>query len=160
MLEESKRSIKIENIEDEVLNGGVSGARDAISFLQSFHDNNSIDISSSIKEMEKILKSISPRTLNFIAVNEFYRKQIFSTVNKKTSNGKKEISNTTHLVAELISTVEERLNKSILSAKRIDVKTKRQKEKKIVLTFYKSSKNDIKKIFDLINLLIRVKNKL
>lgn len=156
MLEESTRNLKIENLEDEVVNGGVAGARKAISFLQSFSDNSS-DIQSIIKDMEKLLKSISPRTLNFIAKNDSYRKQILNWSKTRTQDGTKEITNTSQHVASLISDVDEKLNKSILIAKRIDVRRKREKEKKIVSDFYKSSKNDLKKIFDLQNHIIRAK---
>jgi hypothetical protein len=156
MLEESTKTIKLENIEDEVLNG-VAGARKAISFLQSLSDNSSPDIHSNIKNMENMLKSISSRTLNFIATNESYKKQIVNWTNQKTENGTKEMSSTSQSVAGLIADVEEKLNRSILSAKRSDVKLKRQHEKKIVSNFYKTNKNELKKIFDLQNLLIRAK---
>jgi hypothetical protein len=70
----------------------------------------------------------------------------------------KEITNTSQHVAGLISTVEEKLNKSIIEAKKADTKQKRQMEKNIVMNFYKSNKNELKKIFDLQNLLVRAKN--
>lgn len=157
MLEESSRNLKLENLEDEIINEGVAGARKAISFLQSFSDSSSSELHSIIKDMELTLKSISPRTLNFIAKNDSYKKQIVNWTKSKTHDGTKELSSTTQHVAGLISDVEEKLNKSILSAKRVDVKYKRQKEKKIVSDFYKSNKNDLKKIFDLQNLVIRAK---
>ena len=62
------------------------------------------------------------------------------------------------IVSGLISTVTEKLNKSILDAKKQDTKNKRQQEKKIVLDFYIGNKNELKKIFDLQNDIVDSKN--
>jgi hypothetical protein len=114
-------------------------------------------INSILSQAGSIFRTISPRTLNQIATNDTYKITIKAWNNLKVREGK-EITNTTSHVAGLISSVEEKLNKSILEAKKADTKQKRQMEKKIIMEFYKSNKNELKKIFDLQNLLVRAKN--
>lgn len=110
-----------------------------------------------LSQAGSIFRAISPRTLNQIATNDTYKITIKAWNNLKVREGK-EITNTTSHVAGLISSVEEKLNKSILEAKKADTRLKRQMEKKIIMEFYKSNKNELKKIFDLQNLLVRAKN--
>jgi hypothetical protein len=114
-------------------------------------------ITSLLSQAGSIFRTISPRTLNEIATNDTYKIAIKAWNNLKVREGK-EITNTSQHVAGLISTVEEKLNKSILEAKKADTKQKRQMEKNIIMNFYKSNKNELKKIFDLQNLLVRAKN--
>lgn len=160
------KTLHLKHIEEEVLNGGLAGTKNAISFLKSLHDmivdNNAYtrqeadEMESLFTQAESTFKSISAKTLNKIALNSTYRIEI-KTWNKSRVREGKEIENTSKHVASLITNVEEKLNKSILEAKRSDTKIKRQQEKKIVMEFYKTNKNELKKIFDLQNLLIRAK---
>jgi hypothetical protein len=53
--------------------------------------------------------------------------------------------------------MEDKLNKAILEAKKSDTKKKRQQEKNIVMRWYRSNINDLKKIFDLHNLIVEAK---
>lgn len=115
------------------------------------------DLNSILSQAGSLFRTISPRTLNMIATNDTYKIAIKAWNNLKVREGK-EITNTSQHVAGLISTVEEKLNKSILEAKKADTKQKRQQEKKIIMDFYQSNKNELKKIFDLQNLLVRAKN--
>ena len=110
-----------------------------------------------LSQAGSLFRTISPRTMNQIATNDTYKITIKAWNNLKVREGK-EITNTTSHVAGLISSVEEKLNKSILEAKKADTKQKRQMEKKLIMEFYKSNKNELKKIFDLQNLLVRAKN--
>ena len=110
-----------------------------------------------LRQAGSLFRTISPRTMNEIATNDTYKITIKAWNNLKVREGK-EITNTAAHVAGLISSVEEKLNKSILEAKKADTKAKRQQEKKIIMDFYKSNKNELKKIFDLQNLLVRAKN--
>ena len=110
-----------------------------------------------LSQAGSLFRTISPRTMNLIATNDTYKITIKAWNNLKVREGK-EITNTSSHVAGLISSVEEKLNKSILEAKKADTKQKRQMEKKIIMEFYKSNKNELKKIFDLQNLLVRAKN--
>lgn len=115
------------------------------------------ELNSILSQAGSIFRTISPRTLNTIATNDTYKIAIKAWNNLKVREGK-EITNTSQHVAGLLATVEEKLNKAILEAKKADTKQKRQQEKKIVMDFYQSNKNDLKKIFDLQNLLVRAKN--
>jgi len=110
-----------------------------------------------LSQAGSLFRTISPRTMNFIASNDTYKIAIKAWNNLKVRGGQ-EITNTTQHVAGLIATMEEKLNKSIIEAKKADTKKKREMEKKIVMDFYKTNKNELKKIFDLQNLLVRAKN--
>ena len=110
-----------------------------------------------LSQAGSLFRTISPRTLNQIATNDTYKITIKAWNNLKVREGK-EITNTTSHVAGLISSVEEKLNKSILEAKKADTRQKREMEKKIIIGFYRANKNELKKIFDLQNLLVRAKN--
>lgn len=103
-----------------------------------------------------LFRSISARTLNEIAVNDTYKIQIKAWNNLKVREGE-EIKNTAAHVQGLILAVEQKLNKAILEAKKADTKQKREKEKAIVLGWYRANRNELKKILDLQNLLIQAK---
>jgi len=110
-----------------------------------------------LSQAGNLFRTISPRTLNMIASNDTYKIQIKAWNNSKVREGT-EITNTSEHVAGLIRSIEDKLNKSILEAKKEDTRRKRQMEKNIVMTFYKQNKNELKKIFDLQNLLVKAKN--
>jgi hypothetical protein len=114
------------------------------------------EITSILSEAGSLFRQISSRTLNEIAVNDTYKTQIKAWNNLKVREGK-EITNTATHVQGLILSIEERMNKSIAEAKKQDTKLKRQKEKTIVVGWYKANRNELKKIFDLQNLLVRAK---
>ena len=114
-------------------------------------------MTSILSQAGSLFRTISSRTLNTIAANDSYKIQIKAWNNLKVREGK-EITNTTAHVAGLIAAVEEKMNKSILEAKKADTRQKREMEKKIVVGFYKDNKNELKKILDLQNLLVRAKN--
>ncbi len=123
----------------------------------TFTLNETKELNAILSQAGSLFRTISPRTMNEIATNDTYKVTIKAWNNLKVREGK-EITNTAQHVAGLIGNVEERLNKSILEAKKADTKLKRQQEKKIVIGFYTSNKNELKKIFDLQNLLVRAKN--
>jgi hypothetical protein len=114
------------------------------------------ELTSILSQAGSLFRTISPRTLNEIATNDVYKITIKAWNNLKVREGK-EITNTTQHVTGLILSVEDKLNKSILEAKKADTKRKRQMEKTIVMNFYKNNRNELKKIFDLQNLLVRAK---
>ena len=103
-----------------------------------------------------LFRTISARTLNEIATNDTYKIQIKTWNNSKVREGQ-EIKNTAAHVQGLILSIEAKLNKSISEAKKEDTKRKRQQEKTIVMNWYKANKNELKKIFDLQNLLVDAK---
>jgi hypothetical protein len=115
------------------------------------------EITSILSQAGSLFRTISPRTMNEIATNDTYKIEIKAWNNLKVREGK-EIKDTASHVTGLILRVEEKLNKSILEAKKADTRQKREKEKTIVLNFYKNNRNELKKIFDLQNLLVRAKN--
>ena len=160
--------MKLDHLEDEVINGGLEGSKRILSFLQSHvdsHSNRSDGFMSRMSDAEKkkmsaivksaneTLRTISTRTLNMISSNKTYKSQIRDW---QKTHGKS--INTKTSVAGLISNVEAKLNKSIVSSKRGDTRRKRELEKKIVMTFYKNNKDEIKKIFDLQNLIVQAKS--
>lgn len=160
--------MKLEHLEDEVINGGLAGSKRILSFLQSHvdsHTNRSDGFISKMSDAEKkklnsliknandALRSISTRTLNMISSNNTYKSHVRDW---QKTHGKS--INTKTSVAGLISNVESKLNKSIVSSKRGDTRRKRELEKKIVMTFYKNNKDEIRKIFDLQNLIIQAKS--
>jgi hypothetical protein len=110
-----------------------------------------------LSEAGKLFRTISPRVLGMIATNDTYKIAIKAWHNTKVRQGK-EIENTSQHVAGLISTVEEKLNRAILDSKKADTKRKRELEKQVIMNFYRTNKNELKKIFDLQNLLVRAKN--
>ena len=115
------------------------------------------ELNSILSQAGTLFRTISARTLNEIATTETYKIQIKAWNNLKVREGK-EISNTSAHVQGLILEIEKKLNKNITDAKKADTKAKRQQEKNIVMRFYTSNKNELKKIFDLQNLLTRAKN--
>lgn len=110
-----------------------------------------------LSEAGTLFRTISPRVLGEIATNDNYKVTIKAWNNLKVREGKV-ISNTTQHVQGLIATVEEKMNKAIIEAKKADTKRKRELEKRIVVGFFKANKNELKKIFDLQNLLVRAKD--
>jgi hypothetical protein len=115
------------------------------------------ELNSILSQAGTLFRTISARTLNEIATNDTYKIQIKAWNNSKVREGQ-EITNTTAHVQGLILEVERKLNKNITDAKKADTKAKRQQEKNIVMRFYTSNKNELKKIFDLQNLLTKAKN--
>ena len=122
----------------------------------TFTEKETEELTSILSEAGSLFRQISPRTMNEIEVNDSYKTQIKAWNNLKVREGK-EITNTATHVQQLILSIEEKMNKSIAEAKKQDTKLKRQKEKTIVVGWYKANRNELKKIFDLQNLLTRAK---
>ena len=123
----------------------------------TFTKSETDEITSILSEAGALFRQISPRTLNIIATNDTYKIPIKTWNNSKVREGQ-EITNTSSHTQGLILWMEEKLNKEILAAKREDTRKKRTQEKNIVMSFYKQNKNELKKIFDLQNLLVKAKN--
>ena len=114
-------------------------------------------INSILSQAGSLFRTISPRTLNEISTNETYKIQIKAWNNSKVRNNEK-ITNTVSHVKDLILSIEEKLNKNLGDARKEDTRLKRAQEKTIVMNFYKSNKDELKKIFDLQNLLVDAKH--
>lgn len=113
-------------------------------------------INAILTQAGNLFRTISARTLNEIATNDAYKIQIKAWNNSKVREGQA-ITNTANHVKGLILSIEERMNKSIAEAKKADTKANREREKTIVLGWYKANKDELKKIFDLQNLIIDAK---
>lgn len=140
ILDEETKKIHLENIEHSVFRG-VDAIKEAAGLLND-------------QEINKLFRSISIRTMNEVAHNNVYNHQITS----KITIGKA-ISDTAALVKHIALSAEADLNKKIESSKRTDTRTKRIKEKTIVLNWYRANKDEVKKLFDLYNLFVEAKKK-
>jgi hypothetical protein len=123
----------------------------------TFTASETSEITSILSRAGTLFRTISAKTLNEIATNDTYKIQIKAWNNLKVREGQ-EIKDTAAHVQGLILEVERKLNKNITDAKKSDTKVKRQQEKNIVMRFYTSNKNELKKIFDLQNLITKAKN--
>lgn len=123
----------------------------------TFTEKETQSINAILSQVGNLFRTISSRTLNEIAANETYNVQIKTWNNSKVREGQK-ITNTAEHVKGLILSIESKLNKSIGEAKKEDTRLKRSKEKTIIMNWYKANKDELKKIFDLQNLLVEAKN--
>lgn len=114
-------------------------------------------LTSILSEAGTLFRKISARTLNQIAMNDTYKTQIKTWNNSKVREGER-ITNTVTHTQGLILSIEDKLNRAILDAKKGDTIQKRQMEKTIIMGFYKENKEQLKLIFDLMNLLTDAKN--
>lgn len=122
----------------------------------TFTAQETAELTAILSEAGNLFRQISPRTLNEIATNDTYKIQIKAWNNSKVREGQT-ITDTAAHVKGLILSVTEKLNKNIEDAKKEDTRLKRQREKTIVLGFYMKNKDELKKIMDLQNLLVRAK---
>ena len=122
----------------------------------TFTDQETKELDAILSQIGSLFRQISPRTLNEIAVNDTFKIQIKAWNNQKVREGQT-ITDTAAHVKGLILNVEAKLNKEIQSLKKEDAKMRRQKEKTIVMNFYNQNKDQLKKIFDLQNLMISAK---
>lgn len=99
-------------------------------------------------------RTIPASLLNFIATNETYRIHIMSFYNQKIRAG--EHMGAGHTAA-LIKWVGDKYQKQIDDAKMPATKAKRKAERDMVLRWYRQNATDLKKIFQLQNLLIDAK---
>jgi hypothetical protein len=127
-----------------------------VSGTATFTKRDTDELTSILSQAGTLFRQISARTLNEIATNDSMKIQIKAWNNLKVREGK-EITNTAAHVQGLILSIEEKMNKHIQEAKRQDTRMKRQKEKTIVMNWYKANRNELKKIFDLQNLITKAK---
>lgn len=109
-----------------------------------------------LSQAGSLFRNISARTLQEIATNDTYKVQIKAWNNLKVREGQK-ITNTVAHVQGLILSIEQKMNQSIAEAKKEDTRRKREQEKTLVLGWYKKNKEELKKIFDLQNLIVDAK---
>jgi len=110
-----------------------------------------------LSDVGNLFRGINPVVLNRIATNDIIRTQIKTFNNSKVRAGQV-ITDTNKHVRELIRTVEDKLNKEILDAKREETKKKRIAEKSELMRFYRNYATELKKIFDIQNGLVEAKS--
>jgi hypothetical protein len=105
----------------------------------------------------RTFQTINSLNLNRISVNDTILTYIKTFNNTKVREGLK-IKDTRAHTAELIRWVEAKLNKDVADAKKAETKQKRVKEKTEIMRFFRGATNDLKNIFDLMNLIVDAKN--
>lgn len=123
----------------------------------TFTDSERATFDNLLSQIGTAFRSISPSTLAQISGSETYKIQIMTWNNSKVREGIA-IKDTAQHTRDLIAFVENKLNKNILDAKKSDTRANRIKEKNIVIGFYKRNAVELKKIFDLQNLIDKAKN--
>jgi hypothetical protein len=114
------------------------------------------DITNVLSQAGRLFQNISSLTLNRIAASETILTQIKTFNNSKVRAGEK-IKNTTAHTNDLIKTIESKLNANVLDAKKEETKRKRQSEKNEIMRFYRANAQELRKIFDLMNLIVDAK---
>jgi hypothetical protein len=122
----------------------------------TFTEEETAAITSILSQAGRLFQTIPALTLNRIAASETYLMQIKTYNNTKVREGQA-IRDTRAHVSGLISWVEAKMNKEVLSAKKADTKQKRIKEKNEVIRFYRSNAAQLKAIFDLMNMIVEAK---
>ena len=122
----------------------------------TFTEEETQEITYTLSQAGRLFQSINPMTLNRIAASETIMTQIKTFNNSKIRAGEK-IKNTTQHTNELIRSIETKLNANVLDAKKADTKAKREKEKNELMRFYRGNAQELKKVFDLMNLVVDAK---
>ena len=122
----------------------------------TFTEKETAEITSILSNAGRLFQSIPAISLNRIAVSETILTQIKTFNNSKVRAGQA-IKDTRAHVNELMKTVEDKLNKEILAAKKEETKQKRIKEKNEIMRFYRANSLQLKSIFDLMNYIVEAK---
>ena len=122
----------------------------------TFTEEETKEITRVLSQAGSLFQQINPLALNRISANETILIQIKTFNNSKVREGQA-IKNTTAHTNELIKTIETKLNQSVLEAKLEKTKKERIAKKNEIMRFYRSNAAELKKIFDLQNLLVDAK---
>jgi hypothetical protein len=122
----------------------------------TFTEQETKQITGILADAGRLFQTINSLTMNRIAASETILTQIKTFNNSKVRSGEK-IKNTTAHTNELIKSIDEKLSKNILDAKKEETKRKRIAEKNELIRFYRNNAQDLKKIFDLMNLMVDAK---
>jgi hypothetical protein len=123
----------------------------------SFTEEETKQITGILSVAGRTLQSISSLALNRIAASDVILTYIKTFNNTKVREGLK-IRDTQAHTTELIRWVEAKLNKDISDAKKEDTKQKRIKEKTEIMRFFRNSRTDLVRIFDMMNYVVDAKN--
>ena len=108
-----------------------------------------------LSQAGNLFRTIPAGVLNEIASNETYRVHIMSFFNQKIRAG--EHFGPSH-TAQLIKWVGDKYSDNVNGAKKPETRQKRNMERTVVLRWYRQNATNLKKIFELQNLLIQAKN--
>jgi hypothetical protein len=123
----------------------------------TFTEQETKQITNILSDIGNIFRGINPVVLNRIATTETIKIQIKTFNNSKVRAGQV-IGDTFKHVRELTRSIEDKLNKEILSAKLDKTKQKRIAEKSELMRFYRNNATELKKIFDIQNGLVEAKS--
>jgi hypothetical protein len=123
----------------------------------TFTEQETKQITNILSDIGNLFRGINPVVLNRIATTETIRAQIKTFNNSKVRAGQV-IGDTFKHVRELTRSIEDKLNKEILSAKLDKTKQKRIAEKSELMRFYRNNATELKKIFDIQNGLVEAKS--
>lgn len=118
----------------------------------TFTDEETKKINAVLSEAGKVFQTINPMVLNRISTNDAFKTYIKTFNNTKVRAGEK-IKDTQQHTLQLIRWLEDKLNKTVLEAKKEDTRKKRIAEKNEVMRFFRSNAAQLKFIFDLMNLI-------
>jgi hypothetical protein len=118
----------------------------------TFTEEETKKITSILSEAGRVFQSINPMVLNRISMNDTFKTYIKTYNNTKVREGQT-ITNTQQHTQGLIRWLDDKLNKSVLEAKKEDTKKKRITEKNEVMRFFRTNATQLKNIFDLMNLI-------
>jgi hypothetical protein len=107
-------------------------------------------ITGMLSDAGRTFQSINASVLNRISTNETFKTYIKTYNNSKVRQGQA-ITNTQQHALGLIRWLEEKLNASVLDAKKADTKKKRIAEKNEIMRFFRTNAAQLKLIFDLMN---------
>lgn len=116
----------------------------------TFTEDETKKITAMLSDAGRVFQSINPAVLNRIATNDTFKTFIKTYNNTKVREGEA-IKNTQQHTAMLIRWLDEKLNKSVLEAKKEDTKKKRIAEKNEIIRFFRTNASQLKLIFDLMN---------
>ena len=122
----------------------------------TFTDIETKEITSILSLAGRTFQGINSMMLNRISASDVYSTYIKTFYNTKVRAGVK-ITNTRQHTKEMISWIEDKLNKSIQEAKKEDTKKKRITEKNQIMRFFRSSSSDLILMFDFMNYIIDAK---
>jgi hypothetical protein len=123
----------------------------------SFTEEETKQITGILSVAGRTLQSISSLSLNRIAASDVILTYIKTFNNTKVREGLK-IRDTQAHTTELIRWVEAKLNKDIADAKKEDTKHKKSLQKTEIMRFFRNSRTDLVRIFDMMNNVVDAKN--
>lgn len=147
--------LDITDLDKKVISRGYKGLETAISNIDSLIDildSVNVDTDQIKKDFKEIKDvNVSERTLNFIKDNNIYKNHLKKWIYEKSGTDNK---------TQFMSFIENELNKSIKEVKMQSAILRRQKEKNLILSFYKKNLDNVIKIINLLKKLQDIEQKI